>query len=653
MQKNYFNNAVTGNSGMLACYDDKGALIRLFWPNIDYPQHLDLLKAGIFFPDRDSGTSWLDGGDWTCSQRYVGDTNILAAEYTAPDKGLKVTQTDFALPDRDVLVRHYEIENTGGSGVETGFMHFSSGISTTSEPSGVMFDFGSDALIHYRHGYYFSINASIPAWKYQLGGDALNCARSAALKGADSIGMMQDAAVAWRTGRPEGGEKISFTLYLCFSRSLKGVKKLAWEISRQDPQGLMAAAEEHWKAFLKRARGINTGIRAVDELYKRSLLVFALMSDKETGGLLAAPEADEEFSRCGRYAYCWGRDAAFIAGALDGCGLHREAESFYRWAAAVQDEEGSWQQRYHMDGNLAPSWGLQIDETGSVIWGMLQHYKATDDRDFLTSVWECIRKGVEFLIKYTDPETGLPWLSFDLWEERLGEHAYSAAAVHAGIIAGAEAGEILGKPSALLHRWREAAEGIGTAMERSFWKPEWNRFIRSIRLKKNPWGEEHTNDRVWLAIDNKENFRDFTLEDGDVDISLLGLCIPFGLYRAGDPRMRSTAEAVEKALSADGSAGLMRYEHDGYIGGNPWIVCTLWAALYNAELGDMEKARYYFDWAVNGRTELDLLPEQVGRTTGKPAWILPLTWSHAMFVLTLFRLADAGVLQDVHILQDG
>lgn len=653
MQKTYFNNAITGNSGMLACYDDKGGLVRLFWPNIDYPQHLDALKAGIFFPGRDSGTSWLDGEDWTCSLEYIRDTNILTAEYTNSGKGLKVTQIDFALPDGDVLVRHYEIENAGESSVETGFMHFSSGISTTPEPSGVMFDFGSDALIHYRHGYYFSVSGSVPVWKYQLGGDALGCARNAELKGADSIGMMPDGAVAWKAGAPEAGGKTSFTLYICFSRSLKDVKKLAREIPRQDPQRLMAATQEHWTTYLGRARAINTGIQAVDELYKRSLLVFALMSDKATGGLLAAPEMDEEFSRCGRYAYCWGRDAAFIAGALDGCGLHREAERFYRWAAAVQDEEGGWQQRYHMDGGLAPSWGLQIDETGSVLWGVLQHYKATGDRDFLASMWECVSKGVEFLIKYIDPETGLPWLSFDLWEERLGEHAYSAAAVHAGISAAAEAGEILGKPSALLHRWREAADRIGEAVGRSFWKPEWNRFIRSIRLKKNPWGEEHTNEKVWLQIDNKGNFRDFTLEDGDVDISLLGLCIPFGLYRADDPRMRSTAETVEKALSAAGSVGLMRYEHDSYIGGNPWILCTLWAALYNAELGDYEKARNYFDWAVGGRTELGLLPEQVDRATGKPAWVIPLTWSHAMFVLTLFRLADTGVLQDVHILQDG
>lgn len=654
MPKSYFNNGIIGNSSMLGCISDKGELIRLFWPNIDYPQHFDRLKAGIFFPeDAASGTSWLDSEDWSHSQAYAGDTNILATVCTNEGKGLRVLQTDFAVPGTDVLVRSYEIENLRGNDVDVGLMHFSSGISTSPDPSGVLFDFGLDALVHYKHNYYISITASAPVWKYQLGGDALNSAGNVLLRGTDSIGMMQDGAVAWKAGRLAAGGRISLSVYICAAHSLKALKELTAHTSKCSPQALVEAAAGYWKEFLGRARQINTGIEAVDRLYKRSALVFGLMSDKKTGGLLAAPEADEEFTKCGRYAYCWGRDAAFITVAMDKCGLAPEVEKFYKWAAAIQDEEGSWQQRYHMDGNLAPSWGLQIDETGSILWGVLQHYRMTDDKGFLASMWECVRKGVEFLLKYIDAETGLPWLSFDLWEERLGEHAYSAAAVCAGIKAGAEIGTILGKTEGMLHRWREAADAICAAVERNFWKPEWNRFIRSIRLKLNPWGEEHTGGRVWLETDNKGNHRDFTLEDGIVDISLLGLCIPFGLYAADDPRMTGTAEAVEKALSANASAGLLRYENDGYIGGNPWILTTLWAALYNIERGDFEKAGLYFDWAVKHRTELDLLPEQVDRETGKPAWIIPLTWSHAMFVLTLFKLADAGVLKGLPVPENG
>src|SRR5690606_13526260 len=150
-------------------------------------------------------------------------------------------------------------------------------------------------------------------------------------------------------------------------------------------------------------------------------------------------------------------------------------------------------------------------------------YSITKNMDFLRRMWPCVKKGVEFLLRYIDNETGLPWLSFDLWEERLGEHAYSSAAVCAGIEAGARIAELLGEPPELAGKWREHAVRLREAIFRNFWKPEWNRFIRSIRVKLNGWGEEHTDRKVWLKVNEKSITRDYTLEDGTPDISMLGL----------------------------------------------------------------------------------------------------------------------------------
>jgi len=52
--------------------------------------------------------------------------------------------------------------------------------------------------------------------------------------------------------------------------------------------------------------------------------------------LLASAEIDEGFTRCGRYAYCWGRDAAFITGALDTAGLTEAVDKFYQWAVMTR-----------------------------------------------------------------------------------------------------------------------------------------------------------------------------------------------------------------------------------------------------------------------------------------------------------------------------
>ena len=60
-----------------------------------------------------------------------------------------------------------------------------------------------------------------------------------------------------------------------------------------------------------------------------------------------------------------------------------------------------------------------------------------------------------------------------------------------------------------------------------------------------------------------------------------------------------------------------------------------WFALYYIEIGNITKAREYFRWSVKSATSLGFLPEQVDKNSGKPCWVIPLTWSHAMYVLVL------------------
>lgn len=643
MPKTYFNDAIIGNSSMLGCITGEGQLVRLYWPNIDYPQHIDRFSCGIF--DEYRNTSWFDSDDWEKRQRYLTDTNILETSFSKRDGSLSVRQTDFVLPDKDILIRGYEIANTGPAAIEAGFMVYSSAITTNPQLACILFDFKNDSLVHYKHNYYISVSCDLEVWQYQLGNDAFGAAERRQLKGNDQIGMMHDGAISFKLGRLDPGMKKTLKLYICAAHTLKDVKAGIKEAKALDYGQALERTSSYWKDILKAANDLTTGIAVVDQLYRRSILVFKLMSDKKTGGLLASPEIDEEFTRCGRYAYCWGRDAAFITGAMDACGLHSDVEKFYRWAANVQDEDGSWQQRYHLDGNLAPSWGLQVDETGTILWGILRHYKATGDRDFLRDMWECASRGAEFLLNFTDPDTGLPWLSFDLWEERLGEHAYSTASVYGGLMNAAEIADILKKPAKQADIWRAAAGRMKEALVKYFYKPEWDRFIRSIRVKLNPWGEEHSPDRVVLKIDSKGNERDFTAEDWRVDISLLGLTIPFGVFDADDPKMEGTLRVVEQVLASPLPGGLKRYEYDDYAGGNPWLIASLWAALYHIEKKNYDKAEDYFSWAVSCRTELGLLPEQAHRDTGKPAWIIPLTWSHAMFVLVLEGLIGAGVFR--------
>ena len=677
--KSYINSLIAGNSSMLGCIDQRGELIRLFWPDIDYAQHIERLNVGLICPNLWQGASWLDSEEWKVKQYFMPDTNIAVTEYSRADCELIIRQSDFAVPESDVFTRYYEVENTGASQLDVSFAVYSSSISSTPNTAGILFDVELSALIHYKHGYYYSISSGVEVKQYQLGGGSKENASCGQLCGNDVIGMMKEGALIWESITLGDRGVLQFGMQLCFAHDLNSLKSLIRKQEDKDANKELKRTRDYWHNYLSGLRQINTGNNEIDELYRRSLLVFALMTNKRTGALLAAPEIDEEFTRCGRYAYCWGRDAAFIATALDKCGLYGDVERFYRWTAKVQDEDGRWQQRFYTDGNLAPSWGLQIDEGGSIIWGILKHYETTGNIKFLRDIWPCVKKGVEFLLKYMDDETGLPWLSFDLWEERLGEHAYSSAAVCAGIEAGVAIVEILADRCAVsaevkattteesaaqaevntvsegvqstiaelkatAKEWKNAAEALRRSIESNFWHPEWNRFVRSVRVKLNGWGEEHTDNRVLLKTNSISITRDYSQLDGTLDISLLGLSVPFGIYPADDPRMISTSQIVEKQLGLQQAGGLMRYEYDGYIGGNPWVLTTLWAALYHIEIKSYKKAMDYLNWAVKGATQQGLLPEQVDKNTGKPAWVIPLTWSHSMFILVLDGLIKAGEL---------
>jgi GH15 family glucan-1,4-alpha-glucosidase len=99
--------------------------------------------------------------------------------------------------------------------------------------------------------------------------------------------------------------------------------------------------------------------------------------------------------------------------------------------------------------------------------------------------------------------------------------------------------------------------------------------------------------------------------------------------------------------------GLARYEDDYYfrrsediqrVPGNPWIICTLWAAQFYiehaSETRELETPLGLLMWAADRAAESGVLPEQVHPYTGEPLSVSPLTWSHAEFVATTLLYLD-------------
>ena len=641
MSKTYINDAIIGNSRMLGCLTGQGLLQRLYWPNIDHLQFIDRFESGIKLGGEEA--VFLTAPGFEITQSYRRGTNIIDTTYLNKELGLKIIQSDFCLADKDVLIRQYEITNLSHKEQELKWLLYSSAVTATSHYTGTLFDFHHEALVHYQRDIYMSISADREAEGYQIGKEALRSLAAGMLHSGDDVLMVPDGALIWNLGTLGAKTGKKLTMQICFAAAYPELRKVLGEIRKLDGEALLQDTKHYWQSYLEGCRPASSKNEIYNELYERSLLVFRLMYDESSGGLMAAPEPDENMERCGRYAYCWGRDAAFIADALDQCGLHLVAEHFYEFAAAAQEEDGSWFQRYCMDGNLAPAWGLQIDETGALLYGIWKHYTRTKEEAFLQKHWEKVRRSMHFLTGFTDPETGLPKPSRDLWEERWGEHTYSAAAVHAGLAAGIRIARCLGAPEELVGTWETSAAKLKAAIEKELWDEEKQCFLRGVRTQL-PEQKLKGLECITIQANAKGSMRKVACRDSVVDVSLIGLSVPFEVLEAKDPRMRATAARIQEVLDSEQAGGIKRYEDDEYIGGNPWILTTLWLALYYAENREYDKALKHFNWAVEGRTKLNLLPEQISGETGEPVWVIPLTWSHAMYVLAYHALSEAFVL---------
>jgi GH15 family glucan-1,4-alpha-glucosidase len=128
--------------------------------------------------------------------------------------------------------------------------------------------------------------------------------------------------------------------------------------------------------------------------------------------------------------------------------------------------------------------------------------------------------------------------------------------------------------------------------------------------------------------------------DGTIDVSLLGLIRPFGIFGRKSPATMRILEAVRSKLWCRSVGGVLRYEGDTYRGGNPWILATLWLAYSELIFGNISEAREAFQWVVAKATPLGMLAEQVHKDSGNPFWVIPLGWSHAMFLLFVREVID-------------
>lgn len=650
MNNKYLNEAIIGNKNMLATFTSKGEMQRIYFPNKENRQYINFFHTGVKVNNSD--LIYLhDDINNVYRQYYDTDTNILNTEVTNTYFNLTIVQTDCILIKENVLLKRYVFLNESKIDLDLEFYIHSELLSDENNYVGCkILDYG---MMQYAHD--FSVSTFAKGYninRHQINGSKENIKRGE-IYDKDYIGMSKDSSISYKIGtiKPDDKKVLELCILIDENKNVSEMEEEIERVRRIDLKKEYSNTKSYWRKYVKNHNGLNLKEpqneydEKIFDIYKRSILLFPLLANHETGGIIAGAEIDEYFTKCGRYAYCWPRDAVFVTRAMDILKMQKETEKFYKnFCQKTQSKNGMWEQRFYTDGKLAPSWGYQIDETASVVYGVYEHYKISKSEKFLKDNLKMCEKATEFLKKYTkdwlyleDIEKDIVkeeiekerkngehkyHISYDLWEMCEGIHLYSLSSIYSAFESMKQMYNILGKNISGFDNNRLKEEKISkNEKELEYLQLEIKKFI-----EKNMYDETSNS---YLR----------NTEDKKMDISMLGMVVPFNMFSAKDKKVKNTIEKINLSLRTY-TGGYQRFENDYYMNGNPWPIANLWMTLYYLEVGEKEKAKETFDFVVKTSGKHEFLGEQVDNNTLRPNWVIGLGWSHAMFVIALETLIN-------------
>ena len=645
MTNKYYNDAIIGNKKIIASYTEKGELQRLCYPEVDGRQFIDYFQTGVKINDSNLIYLHQDINN-KYSQEYIENTNILKTNIKNTYFNFNIEQIDFALVDKNIIVKKYIFKNNNSVDLDTKFIINSKILSNDLERFGSrIVDKG---IIQYNHNYAMAIFSNKNLYGHKLN-DVQRTLQSAVIMDKDYIGMSNEIAISYDIGVIHPGEQQELNIFILVNENhdieekIQKCVKLNTDIEFEN-------VKNYWNLYVENHSKIKIESNKSDfykkllEIYNRTILLLPLLINDETGGIVAALELDENRTKSGCYAYCWPRDSIFITRAFDLLKMEEETEKFYNvFCKKTQNNNGMWEQRFYTDGTLAPCWGYQIDETASVIYGVYDHYKHTKDNKFLEENLKMCEKATKFLFAYTENLLNIDeedlvkkelqekykkyfeitkHVSYDLWEMNEGVHLYSLSSIISGFECMKKIYETIDNKQENLRLKQEKRNKIALKL---------NKYIQLLK--------DYIEDNL---IDKNTKTLKRNLKDNNMDISVIGAVYPFNVFNPNEKVIKNTVDKINMTLRTH-TSGYLRFEYDNYMGGNnPWIITTLWMALYYIKINDLDNAKKCFSFVVNTSLRHGFLAEQVNNDDKNFKWVIGLGWSHAMFIIVLNELLKAN-----------
>ncbi|WP_284640992.1 glycoside hydrolase family 15 protein [Paenibacillus silviterrae] len=636
-----------GNGNVLINFDGSYNLRDIYYPYvgqenqaIDHLSHFGVWTAEDFF--------WIDHPEVKRQSGYLNDSMVTNVSCAHERLGLDMLLRDGVDAQENVFVRKVTMNNKWDRERTVKlYFHLDLHLYGVGVGDTVYYDPDLRSLVFYKGHRYLSLSCAVDGQQearpsaYAIGQKEIHGlqgtwrdAEDGRLGGNPIAQGSVDGTIELEFTVPAGGSTVAW-FWICFGRDYKEIAKLERSVRAAHPHALLQRTYNYWLEWLERDRHeLRLLDKDIASFYRRSLLIIRTNTDNR-GAILAANDSDILKFAKDTYSYMWPRDGALISHALDRSGYHALTKRFFGFCKRALTEEGYLLHKYNPDGSVGSSWhpwinaqgekqfAIQEDETALVLYSLWHHHRLARTLDEAKEDYEqFVVPAANFLVRYKDA-SGLPLPSYDLWEERYGVHLFTVASVYAGLLAAAQFADYY-EDKARAQHYRDSAEQVKQAVERSFFSQRENRFIRSLYWNH----EQNTYEPDWT-----------------LDASIYAV-FDFGLFPADDPRVVSTMKAIREKLWVQTEVGgLARYTNDYYhqvtkdvgrVPGNPWFICTLWYAEWVIAVAksedELKEAEELLRWTMRHSLPSGVLAEQLHPFTGEPLSVSPLTWSHASFV---------------------
>jgi glucoamylase len=623
---------VVGNGAILATGDRHGALRELYAPSAA-PEHQILRRPARICVSVDGASHWIPE---RFESRAIegGDAPIVDLALVSPELSLELWLETFVDITLGVVVRRAQVTNRSDQFRDVRiFFHHDLRLSAGDPYETAYREAASCGIIHHAARRFVLVNmesadgAGVPLWRVASRG-------SDDAPGADAIpagGLIEGPAQA--RGRVDSlagaplplapGASGMVTVTIATGETLDEVRGRDEAFRRVGIAGSLARTRAHWNLWLSQgSRDLLDLPEGVATLYHRSLVLLRL-HQTPSGAILSGLEPPPAAAARTEYRWCWNRDAAVAADALDSAGYRSAARRYFGFMARSAAEAGTL--HAVVDAAGAPVGAApDLDALALPLWALARHFERERDAESVAPLMDdLVTPTADRLVGSLDPATQLP-ASHDLWGERAGFHAATAAAVRGGLMGAARLAASFGD-GARARTWSAVADQVGRALVRELYRPEWGRFARSL-------------------VREGRSLR----PDSTLDASLLWIGLLEGA-EAEDSKVRATAEAARAALWVHtGVGGIARYERDplGSVGtdlaevpGNPWIAATLWLARHSIQTAqraqELDSARTLLLWCAARSESWGALPEQLHPYRGETTSASPSMTAHAWLVGTV------------------